>query len=330
MRHLANAATAALLVALLTLGSCKDDSSGPCGDNVLNTGETCDGSAFGGATCELLGYEGGDLFCSMDCQIIEDACWGCGNGEAERDEECDGDDLRQLTCRSFGFSGGELACTESCTISQDGCTTCGNELIEPGEDCELDDLRGETCETQGFTGGALSCDPKTCQLDTSACEVPSMPTCSLVGTLSATQMGDVTCPDELGEVRWDWYSLPVKASSCVHVQVDNGAGAADLRALVLDPGGAYYYGEADDYSQLDDEIQCSTEPWNGFGCPSASVRVVTSGDLLILVSQVGYLVGGEPGERACLPGLAEYFLHVAVNGMDATTLTLVKDDEPLL
>jgi len=46
-----------------------------CGDGRRDPGETCDGTDFGPRTCLDLGYGGGELACSADCQALDDA--GC-------------------------------------------------------------------------------------------------------------------------------------------------------------------------------------------------------------------------------------------------------------
>src|SRR5450631_3190081 len=50
--------------------------SGTCGNGVLDSGETCDGSALQGATCAQLGFSGGALGCSSSCQFNASACTG--------------------------------------------------------------------------------------------------------------------------------------------------------------------------------------------------------------------------------------------------------------
>src|SRR3989344_62877 len=38
-----------------------------CGNNILETGEQCDGSELNGQTCQILGFQGGILSCSAQC-----------------------------------------------------------------------------------------------------------------------------------------------------------------------------------------------------------------------------------------------------------------------
>jgi cysteine-rich repeat protein len=42
-----------------------------CGDGVLDAGETCDGTDFGGASCTDYGFDGGSLTCSVTCDATD-------------------------------------------------------------------------------------------------------------------------------------------------------------------------------------------------------------------------------------------------------------------
>ena len=45
-----------------------------CGNNVKESGEECDGSDLGGASCQSLGYAGGSLACRPDCVFDTSNC----------------------------------------------------------------------------------------------------------------------------------------------------------------------------------------------------------------------------------------------------------------
>lgn len=47
---------------------------GECGDAVLDAGEACDLTAVP-VTCEDLGYDGGEVSCSLTCEIVDDECF---------------------------------------------------------------------------------------------------------------------------------------------------------------------------------------------------------------------------------------------------------------
>lgn len=46
-----------------------------CGNNIKETGEQCDGTDLGGATCQSLGYAGGTLGCYSNCTFNTSGCY---------------------------------------------------------------------------------------------------------------------------------------------------------------------------------------------------------------------------------------------------------------
>lgn len=54
---------------------CTGGTPGICGDNVVNPGETCDGTNFTGLSCSSFGFTGGSLSCNL-CQILTSSCTG--------------------------------------------------------------------------------------------------------------------------------------------------------------------------------------------------------------------------------------------------------------
>ena len=99
-----------------------------CGNGVIDAGEQCDGTAFGGVTCSTLGYTGGLLACSSTCQRVTTGCTGtsssvCGDGLITGSEDCDGTYLGGYTCTSLNYSGGVLGCdSTTCAFDTSSCT----------------------------------------------------------------------------------------------------------------------------------------------------------------------------------------------------------------
>lgn len=141
-----------------------------CGDNYIDPGEVCDGTEFGGATCESLGYYNmtGVLGCTGMCELDTTDCGHrCGDGLLDIAEDCDDGDNAALDgcddrCRiEDGWS-----CT---SVSPAVCTPiCGDGQILGEENCEGGDLGGVTCETLGYEPGALACGDD-CRFDTTQC-----------------------------------------------------------------------------------------------------------------------------------------------------------------
>jgi hypothetical protein len=67
-----------------------DDGPSPvtlgCGNNLVETGEACDGADLGDATCISLGFDGGELGCTEACGYdtslcVAPQCTSCGDCE---------------------------------------------------------------------------------------------------------------------------------------------------------------------------------------------------------------------------------------------------------
>jgi len=106
---------------------CPPDCCPSCGNGTLEPteGEECDGSDFGGLTCESACYTGGTPSCTSYCALDMSTCIGtlpiCGNDTIECGESCDGSDLGGNTCNTFGLDGGTLACDGTCDYDLSGC-----------------------------------------------------------------------------------------------------------------------------------------------------------------------------------------------------------------
>jgi len=171
---------------LACTSGCRLDVSGcseaaVCGDGLVAApAEECDLSELRGATCQSLGWYGGELGCDGGCRYDLGGCrpFGrCGDGVIQGDygEACDGFALGGETCTGLGWYGGQLACTDDCTYDQSPCEAagrCGDGRLQDGagERCDGDDLGALTCAAlfPGYDGGEVAC-AADCTPDTSGC-----------------------------------------------------------------------------------------------------------------------------------------------------------------
>ncbi len=167
-------------------GECHFDASGcetsaVCGDGTIHEPfEDCEGDDLQGATCQSLGYHGGQLLCGLDCRFDIEPCTAfgrCGDGTIQTlyGEVCEGDDLQEETCAGLGWYGGQLLCGNDCTYDLSGCEAvgrCGDGVIqtEQGEECDGANLGGFSCDLDTAFHGGLAVCGDDCRLDLSACE----------------------------------------------------------------------------------------------------------------------------------------------------------------
>ncbi len=128
-----------------------------CGNNIVESGEQCDGTNLNGATCVSRGYDGGSLSCSNSCTFNVSSCTNalatCGNSIVNVGETCDDGNNNQND-----------SCTNLCQAA-----ICGDNVIRSGvEQCDGSDLGGASCVSRGYAGGSLSCGG-ACIFDVSGC-----------------------------------------------------------------------------------------------------------------------------------------------------------------
>jgi len=159
-----------------------------CGNAVIESGESCDGTNLGPLTGKCSEYSSsiftdGDITCNA-CKLDTSKCQGvqgtCGNGIVNLGESCDGNSFGIITgCTDYSnFNGGTLKCSPTCQLDTSSCTEkpkCGNTAIDLGETCDTNNIgpiSGKCLEySADFTGGNMQCIG--CKLDSSACEKPS-------------------------------------------------------------------------------------------------------------------------------------------------------------
>ena len=122
-------------------GSNDADCSPLCGNNVVDPGETCDGSS----SCYCQDYND----CTIDTQFA--GSW------LTCDTQCKFTPKTQC-------SHSDLCCPPGCTAANDSDCTCGNGVVNLGENCDgncptsCTDTDGDACTGAVLTGSPLSCN----------------------------------------------------------------------------------------------------------------------------------------------------------------------------
>ena len=138
-----------------------------CGNGVLDPGEECDGSAFGGFTCPS---PSGALLCTGDCKIDFSECPEASTTTTSTTVATTSTSTTTSAPASTTTTSTTTSSTSSTTPTSTTTTTtsqptCGNGVIDPGEQCDGSAFGGFTCPSPG---GALLCTGD-CKIDFSEC-----------------------------------------------------------------------------------------------------------------------------------------------------------------
>ncbi|MEK6950573.1 MAG: hypothetical protein AABX13_02515 [Nanoarchaeota archaeon] len=150
-----------------------------CGNGVINTGESCDGTDFGVNTCaSVKGADWtGPLTCSSDCKSYSlTQCYICGNEQKEGAEACDGLNFgnvnpNDLCAIKAGYTGIPTCATNCLSYSLDSCMKCGDGKKTGGEVCDQADVGTASCASVKGAGwgGPLICKNDCSGYDTQYC-----------------------------------------------------------------------------------------------------------------------------------------------------------------
>ena len=228
-----------------------------CGNDILETGETCDGTDLGGLTCTDVegGFTGGTLACTTGCALDTIGCTtGCTDACELDNRVCSVDTLRVCEANA------ETGCTEwtdtDCTLTSETCQVIGGEAqcASCTDACTLDDERCNDTDDgiEACVVGASGCTEWLnggCPLPTPACElqagVPTcVSTCTDECTLDAVQCnlaadGIETCINgAAGCTVWSNTTCDVATPECLDIAgvatcIANGSGESCTDVLTI-------------------------------------------------------------------------------------------------
>ena len=157
-----------------------------CGDNIVNSNESCDGSKFKGnkTLCAQWDskYSDGNVSCTKDCEIDYSKCTlapYCGDNIVNNSESCDGSKFKgnKTLCAQWDskYSDGNVSCTKNCEIDYSKCTLapfCGDNIVNNNESCDGSKFEGNKTKCaqwdSKYSIGNVSCT-NNCDIDFSNC-----------------------------------------------------------------------------------------------------------------------------------------------------------------
>ncbi|MEZ4367198.1 MAG: hypothetical protein R2939_13080 [Kofleriaceae bacterium] len=267
----------------IDLGGCE----GTCGDGVREAPEDCellaDGVDLGGATCNDLGYYGGELGCNASCRFDAGACAGrCGDDVLDEAEQCDGAPP-DFGCGDLGGVIDRPACSVGCSADARTCPTVRLTTAAPGG---AGDGYGWIAPDDGSRWGVSSWQG-VLRLDDSGETTWPLGDAFDLAVVSSTEVYAITCT---GEVQaWDgtnWSQLrPAIDAGCY----------GDTAIAVL--AGTVWAGRADSLERL------TPAGWEAVPAPANSVTdlVVCDGELYVVDYSRGVDRFDDPGWISTTP-----------------------------
>ncbi len=178
-----------------------------CGNNIIETGETCDGTELGGLTCETVegGFTGGTLACTDGCVIDTAGCTtGCTDECVVDNRVCNVNTLR--VCEANLETGCTVWADTDCTLTSETCQVIDTvaQCASCTDACTLDEERCNgtadgivatpACELQVGVPTCVSTCVDACTLDVKQCNLAGdgIETC-ITGASGCTEWDEIIC-----------------------------------------------------------------------------------------------------------------------------------------
>ncbi len=156
-----------------------DEETGDCGNNIVETGEICDGGLKNCTEINPALYISGKAKCKSDCSgwdtvTCEETDAVCGNETVEVPEVCDGNIENCIDIDPLKYKGGKAKCNRNC----DGFDTitceelddyCGDGKISNTEFCDGDLKACIDIDSKIYSGGTAECKDDCSGYDVADC-----------------------------------------------------------------------------------------------------------------------------------------------------------------
>ncbi|HNZ53939.1 MAG TPA: hypothetical protein PLD55_12165 [bacterium] len=168
-------------------GNTGDTVSETCGDNIVDTGEICDGNVINCVDIDSQLYSGGKSKCldtclGWDTATCDEIPHTCGNDITEGPEECDGNIIDCNELDSEKYESGKAKCLDDCsgydtlTCVEYEPSTCGDEKVEGKEVCDGGLKNCVEIDDGKYSGGKAYCKNDCTGWDEITCD--EKPVCS--------------------------------------------------------------------------------------------------------------------------------------------------------
>jgi len=158
-----------------------------CGNGVINTGESCDGSNLNAQTCLTQGFGGGTLTCNSTCTgFITSSCFSCTGTTPTNATMCSSDDtgLTANTAKTLVDTCGTAKCEY----------TCNTYYYRNGTVCTPFPCDGPAPSFATMcSGDDVNVPDSTTRILVSSCSVPTGTKCEYTCNSGYTKIGSACC-----------------------------------------------------------------------------------------------------------------------------------------
>jgi len=163
------------------VSSNNSDSSVVCGNNVIESGEICDGTVKECKDIDSNLYLAGHAFCKNSCEgfdlskCISDDDAICGDKVVEESEVCDSNQIDCVELDESKYVSGTAFCNENCIYEISECilishNSCGNSMVDDLEVCDNNSVNCSEIDEKYASGTAI-CNSNCTDFNTSNCKL---------------------------------------------------------------------------------------------------------------------------------------------------------------